>query len=87
MRWEYEVETFEFQKIKRGTRFYTPDFKVYTKLGAVEYHEVKGYMHQKGKTALKRMAKYYPDKKIVLIQRKEYMAIKKAVAALIPEWE
>ena len=24
--WEYEPQTFEFVEIKKGTRFYTPDF-------------------------------------------------------------
>jgi len=26
--WDYECDTFEFGRIKRGGRFYTPDFKV-----------------------------------------------------------
>ena len=83
--WLYEKETFEFP-VKKGTRFYTPDFKVTNKRGEIEYHEVKGYMTQKGKTALTRMAKYYPHIKIVLIQKKEYGEISK-IKAMIPLWE
>jgi hypothetical protein len=85
--WGYEEETFEFVGIRRGTRFYTPDFKVILRDGATEYHEVKGWMHPKGATALKRMAKYYPDIKIVLIQQKEYRAIAQSVKGLIRLWE
>ena len=62
--WKYEIERFEFP-IKRGTRSYTPDFKVWEKDGSVVYHEVKGWITQKGRTRLKRMSKYYPEIKIV----------------------
>lgn len=85
--WEYEKETFEFVGIKRGTRFYTPDFKVQVSDGVFEYHEVKGWMHPKGKTALSRMKKYHPNINIVLIQKAEYQAIARSVKGMIPSWE
>lgn len=85
--WEYEKETFEFVGIKRGTRFYTPDFKVRLNDDTFEYHEVKGWMHPKGKTAISRMAKYHPEIKIVLIQKAEYMAIARSMKGLIQAWE
>jgi len=85
--WEYEPETFEFHSIKRGTRFYTPDFKVKLSSGQCEYHEVKGWRHPKGETALKRMAKYYPDIKIIIIAKKEYYALAKQLKGIISEWE
>lgn len=84
--WEYEAETFEFP-VKRGTRFYTPDFKVTLPDGRIEYHEVKGWMHPKGKTALARMALHHPSVKIILIQQPEYRALARRVGALIPNWE
>ena len=65
--WEYEPDTFWFEAIKRGVRSYKPDFKVTYKDGSVQYHEVKGYLDAKSQTKLKRMAKYYPDVKIVVI--------------------
>ena len=40
--WEYEPDTFEFVKIKRGSRFYTPDFKLKEMDGSTVYWEVKG---------------------------------------------
>ena len=86
-KWEYEVDTFKFENIKRGSRFYTPDFKVTNNDGSVEYHEVKGYMDQKSETKLKRMSKYYPDVKIILIDKEQYYAVGRQVSALIPTWE
>ena len=65
--WEYEPDTFWFEAIKRGVRSYKPDFKVIYKDGSVQYHEVKGFLDAKSQTKLKRMAKYYPDIKIVVI--------------------
>ena len=75
--WEYEVDTFWFKKIKRGVRSYKPDFKIFNNDDTIEYHEVKGWMDAKSKTKLKRMKIYYPKIKIVLINKKAYMAIKK----------
>lgn len=85
-RWEYEPDTFVFEAIKRGSRFYTPDFKVYGNDGRFEYHEVKGYMDQRSATKLKRMAKYYPEVRIVLIDRPVYQSIAKS-KALFAGWE
>lgn len=64
--WYFEEDTFWFENIKRGVRSYTPDFKVYTSPEKFEYHEVKGWMDDRSKTKLKRMAKYHPKIKMVL---------------------
>ena len=85
--WEYEPETFEFEGIKRGTRSYTPDFKVTNLDDSVEYHEVKGWMDPKSRTKLKRMAKYHPDIKIILIDKGVYYAIRSECKNLVPNWE
>lgn len=85
--WEYEADTFEFAEIKRGTRFYTPDFKVYEGDGRVVYHEVKGWMDPASKTKLSRMARYYPEVRIVVIDADAYGAIKKEVRRFIANWE
>ncbi len=84
--WEYEADTFEFHKIKKGIRFYTPDFKILNNDGTYEYHEIKGYMDDASATKLKRMARYYPDTKLILIQKDEYREISKW-KRLFPEWE
>ena len=84
--WQYEAKTFEFTEIKRGTRSYTPDFLVVNNNGLIEFHEVKGWMDPRSKTKLKRMAKYYPNIKIILIDSKEYKKIAKW-KKLIEGWE
>jgi hypothetical protein len=87
-KWDYEVDTFWFNEIKRGTRTYTPDFKIWEHLDSEPYYiEIKGWMDKKSQTKLKRMQKYYPAIKVVLIQKKEYDSIKKSVKPLIPFWE
>lgn len=87
-KWEFEPDTFWFNAIKRGVRSYLPDFKVWeTKNGKPYYIEVKGYMDAKSATKIKRMAKYYPDVKLVVVGKKEYDEIKAKLSGLIPNWE
>lgn len=87
-KWDYEVDTFFFDEIKRGTRSYMPDFKIWeTESSEPYYIEVKGWMDDKSRTKLNRMAKYFPCIKIVLIQKKEYMEIQRKLKNLIPFWE
>lgn len=81
--WEYESETFFFDKIKLGTRSYRPDFPVINNDDSKEYHEVKGYMDARSKTKLKRMAKYFPEIKLVLIDRAYYMDMMKKMKGII----
>ena len=85
--WEFEPQTFVFEKIKRGTRAYTPDFKVVLNCGAHEWHEVKGWMDAKSKTRLARFARYYPDEKLVVVDAKWFRSANKTLANLIPGWE
>lgn len=85
--WEYEVDTFEFTAIKKGTRFYIPDFKVTNLDGSIEYHEVKGWMDPRSQTKLKRMKRYYPKIKLVLIDKVAYKALEKDVKRFIIFWE
>jgi hypothetical protein len=85
--WDYECETFEFHKIKRGSRFYTPDFKLTLNDGRIEFHEVKGYMDERSATMLRRMAKYYPKVTLKVIAGKDYSAMVKKIGALLPGLE
>lgn len=86
-RWEYEPKTFEFQDIKRGSRFYTPDFRVWDFDGGYVWHEVKGYMDARSATKLKRFAKRFAAEKLVVIGGREYREIELKVSSLIPGWE
>lgn len=86
-KWEYEPERFEFTAIKRGTRSYLPDFKVWDKEDAKPYYiEVKGWADPKSITKAKRMAKYYPEIEVRTVGKTEYNALKKW-AGMIPHWE
>lgn len=68
--WQYEPKKFEFEKIRSGTVFYTPDFRViYKELKEIYWHECKGHLTQKDITKFRRMAKYYPNEKIVLVMQ------------------
>lgn len=84
--WSYEPETFEFP-IKRGSRFYTPDFRVTERDGLVRYHEVKGWMDPRSATKLRRMARYHPGVPMVLVDKEAYRAIASSVSGMVPSWE
>lgn len=95
--WDYECRTFWFtpdlfpgRGVRRGVTSYKPDFAVYppSPTGAIkcEWHEVKGYMDARSKTALARMERYYPDEKVVVIDSKHMAALKRQVGAIVPGW-
>lgn len=84
--WDYEADTYWFDGVKRGTNSYKPDFKVFNNDDTFEYWEVKGQMDAKSATKLKRMQKYHPSIKVVLIRAAEYQAIGK-YSALLPGWQ
>ena len=75
--WEYEPKTFWFVEIMRGVRSYTPDFLITNIDGTQEYHEVKGYMDAKSKTKIKRMAKYFPDVILKIVDKGVYKDVLK----------
>ena len=82
-KWEYEKDVFVFEKIKFGTRSYRPDFKITNNNNEIEYHEVKGWMDAKSKTKLKRMSKYFPEIKLIIIDRKPYTDIKNKLGKIL----
>lgn len=86
--WEYEPQTFWFDGIKRGVVSYLPDFAVkYRDDERLEYIEIKGWVQAKDRVKWKRMAKYHPHIKLVIVKDKEYRAIAQKWASAIPEWE
>ena len=86
--WRYECETFWFESIRRGVRSYKPDFKVIFPDGSHEWHEVKGWLDKKSATKLKRMAKYYPQEKVVLVGAEWFKSANtNGLANIIPNWE
>lgn len=85
--WAHEPKTFWFDQVKRGCRSYLPDFLVIENDEREVYHEVKGWMDARSLTKIKRMAKYFPDVRLTVIDSKHYRALDKQLKRLIPEWE
>lgn len=84
--WLHEPDTFWFEGIKRGVNNYKPDFKITYLNGQEEYHEVKGFMDSKSKTKIKRMKKYFPEIKLIVVDQ-EWFKNAKILKSLISDWE
>lgn len=84
--WEYEVDEFTFP-VKRGNVRYLPDFKITNNDESIEYHEVKGYMDNDSRVKLKRMTKYYPNIKVIVVDRDYYKSIEKQASRIVEGWE
>lgn len=87
--WKYESREWEFAAIRRGTRFYKSDFEIWFARDPQNpvYWEVKGYLDRVSKTKLKRMALYYPEVRIVLIDGPAYRSIASQARQTVPGWE
>lgn len=87
--WQHEPrsDVFWFKGIKRGVVSYLPDFKVTLLDDSIQYHEVKGYMDAKSATKIKRMAKYYPDVKLRVIDKEWFKKNNKTMKSIIKDWE
>ena len=57
--WFYEPREYKFEKIKRGTKYYKPDFYLAAPVRLLI--EVKGWFRPGDKTKLRRFKKYYPE--------------------------
>jgi len=53
----------------------------------IEFHEVKGYMDKTSRTKLKRMAKYYPEIKIRLVDAAVMRDLNVLFRKTLPHWE
>lgn len=87
LKWEYEVDEFEFP-VKRGRgKTCKPDFKVWLTVELFEYWEIKGYLDKVSATKLKRMQMHYPQYQIVLYDRRKYTEEICPFKSLLPGWE
>lgn len=85
--WEYECKTFWFDKIKRGVRSYKPDFKINELNGNYFWVEVKGFFDSKSLTKIKRFRKYYPEEKLVLVDKNWFRSNAFKLKMVIKDWE
>jgi hypothetical protein len=83
--WEYEPKTFWFEGIKRGVRSYLPDFRITEHDGTKYFVEVKGYMDSRSKTKLKRMKKYHPDVKLLMVNKEQIEEIRFKFGSLLSQ--
>lgn len=84
--WEYEPYTFEYP-VKKGNKWYTPDFRVFFTDGSYMWIEVKGWMDKNSEVKLKRFARYYPDEPLWLIDSKYYKKLEKEYSDKVELWE
>lgn len=88
LEWQHEPKTFWFEDIKRGVRSYKPDFYVYPADGSSQFWiEVKGFYDSKSLTKIKRMKKYYPNEKLILIDASWFAKNNKKMSIIIRGWE
>lgn len=85
--WEHEPHTFWFSGIKRGCVSYLPDFRITNPSGSQEFHEVKGWMDPRSVTKIARMAKYFPEVKLIIIDSKWFKRNRPQLKGLISGWE
>ena len=55
--------------------------------GSEVYHEVKGWMDDRSRVKIKRMARYHPDVSLVVIDSKAYREIRRKVSGIVPGWQ
>jgi len=86
--WQYEPDRFEFKEVGTKGRFYTPDFRILFPDGHFEYHEIKGWDYPSGKLARRRFRQYYPEYKLVVIDKNWFDDARlRGVDKFIPYWE
>ena len=84
--YDYEPETFWFEKVRRGVVSYLPDFRVTFPSGNVEYFEVKGYESAKDRTKYQRMAKYHPNIILRVVGKDWFKTNSPILKKVIPNW-
>lgn len=85
-KWEYEPKIFEFP-VKKGNKWYTPDFKVFFPDETYLWIEVKGWMDNNSKVKIKRFNRYYPEEPFYLIDSKVYKLLEKEFSEKVSIWE
>ncbi len=79
MKWEYEPKTFDL-----GTQNYTPDFYLPV---TNEYIEVKNFLWKYSKVRDEKFRKLYPNIKLKMILKEDYLKLQGQYAKLIKNWE
>jgi hypothetical protein len=83
----WNTRTWWFDGIKRGVCSYKPDFEVFLNNGTFQLREVKGFMDAKSKTKITRMAKYYPQIILKIIDKDWFKLNSKQFKTLVKGWQ
>ena len=65
--WNFEQMNFIFKDEIKGAKSYLVDFDVLNNDGTFEHHETKGWLKGVDVTKFRRVAKYWPEAKMILI--------------------
>jgi len=85
--WAYEPKTFWFEGVKCGCVSYKPDFYVIEWNREKNYWvEVKGYMDPKSATKIKRFRKYFPDERLLVVDKKWFSKNTPKLKGIIKDW-
>lgn len=77
--WEYEPKTFDL-----GSQNYTPDFYLSK---TKTYVEIKNFLWKYSKIRDQKFRKLYPDIKLSLLLKEEYLKLETKYSKQIPTWE
>jgi hypothetical protein len=66
--WDHECVSL---KIGAGQAWYTPDFRVITPAGEIEFHEVKGHMREAARVRFLAARLRYPEHRFVMYGRQK----------------
>ncbi len=79
VKWEFQYKTFDLE-----SQNYTPDFFLpYSKT----YVEIKNFLSEYSRNRDEKFRQLYPQEKLVLILKPEYLKLQEYFAPLILEWE
>ncbi|OGD25818.1 hypothetical protein A2819_02140 [Candidatus Azambacteria bacterium RIFCSPHIGHO2_01_FULL_40_24] len=79
IKWEYELKTFDL-----GSQNYTPDFYLPR---TNTYIEVKNFLWKYSKIRDQKFRKLYPNIKLHLLLKDDYLKLENKYSKLIPNWE
>lgn len=86
-RWEHEPKAFAFTKESTYPHSYLPDFRVTGITGAVQFHEVKGWMDRRSRQQIARMKRYFPTVVLVVRRAKWFKRANVKMKGIIHDWE
>jgi len=79
IKWIFQPKTFDLVSQNYTPDFYLPDYNIYI--------EVKNFLWKYSKIRDRKFRKLYPDIKLILLLKKDYLELEKKYSHLIENWE